>query len=55
VLGGIILALVVGGALAGRWWQYHNLPPRLQQAVDNHYTRGVAGAPVVMKEFSAYT
>ncbi|HEY7491462.1 MAG TPA: hypothetical protein VIH59_10190 [Candidatus Tectomicrobia bacterium] len=54
LLGGIILALVVGVGVFVRFRQQSQLLPRLQGAVDNHYTHGTAGAPVVIKEFSDY-
>lgn len=54
LLGGVILALVLGIGLFVRYRQQSQLLPRLQGAIDNHYTRGVAGAPVVVKEFSDY-
>lgn len=55
VLGGIILALALGVGGVVRFLHQRDLTPRLQGAVDRHYTRGTAGAPVVMKEFSDYT
>src|SRR5215831_6765601 len=55
VLGGVIVALVLGIGAGMRFWQQRDLAPRLQGAVDHHYTRGVVGAPVVIKEFSDYT
>lgn len=55
VLGGVILALVLGVGGVVRFLQQRDLAPRLQGAVDRHYTRGTAGAPVVIKEFSDYT
>jgi hypothetical protein len=55
VLGGVILALALGVGGVVRFLQQRSLAPRLQGAVDNHYTRGTAGAPVVIKEFSDYT
>ena len=54
LLGGAILVLVIGIGVFVRWRQQSQLLPRLQGTVDNHYTRGVAGAPVVVKEFSDY-
>jgi hypothetical protein len=54
ILGGVILVLVLGIGVFVRYRQQSQLPPRLQGAIDNHYTRGVAGAPVVVKEFSDY-
>lgn len=55
VLGGVILALALGVGGVVRFLQQRDLSPRLQGAVDRHYTRGTAGAPVVIKEFSDYT
>jgi hypothetical protein len=55
VLGGVILALALGVGVGVRFVQQRALSPRLQGVVDRHYTRGTAGAPVVMKEFSDYT
>lgn len=55
VLGGVILALVLGVGGTVRWLRQRALTPNLQGAVANHYTRGTAGAPVVIKEFSDYT
>lgn len=55
VLGGLLIALVLGLGVAVRWYWQRSIPPRLQQAIDNHYTRGPAEAPVVVKEFSDYT
>lgn len=55
VLGGVIVALTLGVGGAVRFLQQRHLAPRLQGVVDRHYTRGTAGAPVVMKEFSDYT
>jgi len=55
VLGGVILALALGVGGVVRFLQQRDLAPRLQGAVDRHYTRGTAGAPVVIKEFSDYT
>jgi hypothetical protein len=55
VLGGVILALVLGVGGLVYWQHQRDLSPRLQGAVDGHYTRGTAGAPVVIEEFSDYT
>jgi uncharacterized protein HemX len=55
ILGGVILALVIGIGVFVRYWQQSRIPPQLKGAIDNHYTRGVAGAPVVIKEFSDFT
>jgi hypothetical protein len=54
ILGGIILVLVIGIGVFVRYRQQQQIPPRLQGAIENHYTHGVAGAPVVVKEFSDY-
>lgn len=55
ILGGGILVLVIGIGVFVRSWQQSRIPPQLQGAIDNHYTRGVAAAPVVIKEFSDFT
>ena len=56
ILGGVILILVLAAGGAIRSWQQRNIPLRLQGALDdNHYSKGVPGALVVMKEFSDYT
>ncbi len=55
VLGAVTLALVIAIGAFMRYKQQRSLPLRFQGAVDHHYTRGVAGAPVVVQEFSAYT
>jgi hypothetical protein len=55
VIGGVILALVLGAAYVMRFMRQHDLAPRLQGTVAKHYTRGTAGAAVVIKEFSDYT
>ena len=55
ILGGVILILVLAAGVTIRSWQQRNLPLRLQGALDNHYSKGVPNAPVVMKEFSDYT
>jgi hypothetical protein len=52
--GGVILLLVLGLGVFVRYRQQSQIAPRLQGAIDNHYTRGVAGAPVVVREFSDY-
>jgi hypothetical protein len=54
VIGGVVLALVLGVGVVVRFLPRHPAP-HLQGAVDRHYTRGTAGAPVVIKEFSDYT
>ena len=55
LLGGVVLALIIGIGIFVRYRQMSNVPLQLQGAIDNHYTHGVAGAPVVIKEFSDYT
>jgi hypothetical protein len=55
LVGGIALVLVIGIGVFIRYRQQSMMPPRLQGAIENHYTRGTAGAPVVVKEFSDYT
>ncbi len=55
VLGGVILALALGVGGVVRFLQQRDLSPRLAGAERGHYTRGIAGAPVVIKEFSDYT
>ena len=55
VIGGAVLAVVLGVGGLVRFLQQRDLSPRLQKAVDKHYTLGTSGAPVVIKEFSDYT
>jgi hypothetical protein len=55
LLGGALLVLGVVLGVGVRYWYQSRIPPRLQGAIENHYTRGVAGAPVVVKEFSDFT
>lgn len=55
VLGGILLALVIAVGVWMRLRQQSQVLPPLQGTVEGHYTRGVPGAPVVIKEFSDYT
>jgi hypothetical protein len=55
LLGGVLLVLVIGVGVFLRYRQQQSIAPRLQGAIENHYTRGTAGAPVVIKEFSDYT
>jgi hypothetical protein len=50
-----MLVLVIGVGVFLRDRQQRSIAPRLQGAIENHYTRGTAGAPVVIKEFSDYT
>ena len=55
VIGGAVLALALGVGGLVRFLQQRDLSPHLQGTVDKHYTRGTAGAAVVIKEFSDYT
>ncbi|MBM3224449.1 MAG: hypothetical protein FJZ47_11690 [Candidatus Tectomicrobia bacterium] len=61
IVGGAILVLALGVGLLARYLQARSLQerdvaPRLQEkARETRYTRGPAGAPVVIKEFSDYT
>jgi hypothetical protein len=55
VIGGAVLAIALGVGGLVRWLQQRDLSPRLQGTVEQHYTRGTAGAAVVIKEFSDYT
>jgi flagellar biosynthesis/type III secretory pathway M-ring protein FliF/YscJ len=55
MLGGAVLALVIGIGVFVRYRQMSHMPMQLQGASDHHYTHGTAGAPVVIKEFSDYT
>ncbi len=55
VLGGAILAAVLGVGISMRYNQPTTLAPQAPGTVDKHYMRGTAGAPVVIKEFSDYT
>lgn len=55
ILGGAVLILIIGIGIFMRYRQMSRLPLQLQGAIDNHYTHGVAGAPVVIKEFSDFT
>jgi ferric-dicitrate binding protein FerR (iron transport regulator) len=55
VLGGVLLALVIAVGVWMRIRQQSQVLPALQGTVEGHYTRGVPGAPVVIKEFSDYT
>lgn len=54
-LGSCILAFVIGVGVIVRYVLFQPVLPNLQGAVDNRYTRGNAGAPVILKEFSDYT
>ena len=55
LIGGAVLVLALGVGGLVRFLQQRDLAPRLQGTGDKHYTRGTAGAPVVIKEFSDYT
>ena len=55
IVGGVILILVVAAGAAIRSWQQRSIPLHLQGALEDHYARGLPGAPVVLKEFSDYT
>ena len=55
VLGGVVLLAVIAIVVGMQWSRKQSLPPRLQGATDGHYTKGVANAAVVIKEFSDYT
>ena len=55
VIGSVVLAVALGVGGLVRFLQQRDLAPRLQGTGDKHYTRGTAGAPVVIKEFSDYT
>jgi hypothetical protein len=55
VIGGAVLTIALGVGGLVRFLQQRDLSPRLQGTVDKHYTRGTAGAAVVLKEFSDYT
>jgi hypothetical protein len=55
MIGGLILAVALGVGVLVRFLQQHNVAPHLPKAVEQHYTLGTAGAPVVIKEFSDYT
>ena len=54
-IGGVVLAIVLGAGGLVRLLQQRDLAPHLQGTGDKHYTRGSAGAAVVIKEFSDYT
>lgn len=54
LLGGLALVLVIGAVVVVRYIQRRSIQTQLQGAIDDHYTRGVEGAPVVVKEFSDY-
>ena len=55
VIGGAVLAIVLGVGGLVRFLQQRDLVSGLQGTGDKHYTLGTARAPVVIKEFSDYT
>ena len=55
LLGGVILALVLGLGAGVRFFMFSNLPLHSEGTVEDHYSRGPTGAAVVIKEFSDYT
>lgn len=55
VIGGVVLLLVLGSGVLVRWLQQREVVTQLHSAGSSRYTRGPAGAPVVIKEFSDYT
>lgn len=55
IIGGAVLAVALGVAGLVHFRQQSGLGQRLQGPVDQHYSRGTAGAKVVIKEFSDYT
>ena len=54
IVGGAVLVVVVCVGAFLMYNQRQNVALQLQGAVDNHYTKGTAGAAVVIKEFSDY-
>ena len=55
IIGGAVLAVALGVGGLVRFLQQRDLAPHLQGTGDKHYTRGTAGSPVLIKEFSDYT
>ncbi|HEY5866997.1 MAG TPA: hypothetical protein VI542_15845 [Candidatus Tectomicrobia bacterium] len=55
VIGGAVLAIALGVGGLVRWLPQRDVSPSRQGTVEKHYTRGTAGAAVVIKEFSDYT
>lgn len=57
IIGGVVLVLVLGLGGLMRWRQQQGVVTQLQtvSSGSSRYTRGPAGAPVVIKEFSDYT
>ena len=53
--GSCALLLVIGLGVFVRSVLFRPVLPHLQGAVEQHYGRGPAGAPVILKEFSDYT
>lgn len=54
IMGGALLVVVVCIGVFLMYNQSQSVALQLQGAVDNHYTKGMAGAAVVIKEFSDY-
>jgi hypothetical protein len=54
-LGSVILLFVVSIGIFVRYGLWYPGTPHLVGAIENQYRRGVAGAPVMIKEFSDYT
>jgi hypothetical protein len=55
VIGGAVLAIALGVGGLVRWLPQRDVSPSRQGTGEKHYTRGTAGAAVVIKEFSDYT
>lgn len=55
VVGGVVLLLVLGSGALVRWLQQRGVVTQLQSGGSSRYTRGPAGAAVIIKEFSDYT
>ena len=55
VVGGVLVLLVLGIGGLVRWLQQRGVVTELHSVGSSRYTRGPAGAPVVIKEFSDYT
>lgn len=53
--GSCTLLLVLGLGVFVRYVLFRPVLPHLQGAVEQHYTRGPAGAAVILQEFSDYT
>ena len=54
IVGGAVLVAVVCVGAFLMYNQRQSVALQPQGALDNHYTKGTAGAPVVIKEFSDY-